>query len=475
MSADSILAIDQGTTATKIARLDPDGSFAVRATRPHRQISPRSGWAEHDPEELLGVIDAALAAAGPVAAFGLANQGETVVAWDASTGRPICNAIVWHDQRTRADIERLRVDGVEAEVRERAGLPLDCYFSASKLAWILRHVDEARVLLKAGRLRLGTSEVFFRDRLTGCYATDPTTASRTSLMNLGTRRWDERLCAIFGVPIEALPAIAPSAGMLGAARGVALTASVVDQQAALIGHGCVSPGAAKITFGTGAFALACCGTRAPRASDGLFGTVAWATDATADYALEGGVFSAGAAVDWAQRLGLFRTYAEIDGFDGASALEQGLVFVPALSGLGAPFFDRSAAGLFIGMHADTTPRDMARAVLEGIALRAAQVMRAMARDVALASPVSIDGGLSRNGYFCAFLSRALGLPVAVPQVADLTALGVARLAALGLGFAHDLADAPPPTRRTVDASVARLGPELLARFDDATTRARGWR
>jgi glycerol kinase len=475
MSAEAILAIDQGTTATKVARLEPDGSFAVVATHAHRQIVPRAGWAEHDPEELVGVLEAALANAGPVAAFGLANQGETVLAWEAGSGRPLCNAIVWHDQRTRDDVETLRAAGAEREVLERAGLPLDCYFSASKMAWILRHVDEARPLLKAGRLRLGTSDVFFRDRLTGRYATDATTASRTSLMNLRTRRWDERLCALFGVPVDALPAIEPSAGMLGDARGVRLTASIVDQQAALIGHGCVVPGAAKITFGTGAFALACVGSDVPSSDAGLFGTVAWATRDAAAYALEGGVFSAGAAVDWARRLGLFADHGEIDSFAGPSALERGLVFVPALSGLGAPFFDRSAAGLFIGMDGETTRLQLAQAVLEGIALRAAQIARAMARDIALAGPVSIDGGLSRNRYFCDFLSRALGLPIAVPEVADLTALGVAHLAAFGAGLSLDLASVQKPRRRVRDAAARRLPAALLARFDDATTRARGWR
>lgn len=475
MSADAILAIDQGTTATKIARLAADGTFRVLATRPHRQFAPHPGWAEHDPEELVGVLSDALAQAGDVAAFGLANQGETVVAWDAASKRPLANAIVWHDQRTRDDVERLRAAGVETEIRARAGLPLDCYFSASKLAWLLRHAPDAAALRRAGRLRLGTSDAFFRDRLTGRHATDATTASRTSLMNLATRRWDERLCAIFGVPVELLPAIEPGAGALGEAAGVPLAASIVDQQAALIGHGCVVPGAAKITFGTGAFALACSGVVLPAAGDGLFGTVAWETAGSAAYALEGGVFSAGAAVDWAQRLGLFRDYAEIDAFDGPSALERGLVFVPALAGLGAPYFDRSAAGLFIGIDGGTTGLTMARAVLEGVALRAAQIVRAMARGVALSAPVSIDGGLSRNAYFRAFLSRALGLPVAVPAIADLTALGTARLAALGAGRFTSLAQAPPPERHVVDAVDERLPVEALERFDAAVTRARGWR
>jgi glycerol kinase len=475
MSAEAILAIDQGTTATKVARLEADGSFRVLATRPHRQFAPQPGWAEHDPEELVAVLSDALVGADDVAAFGLANQGETVVAWDAASKRPLGRAIVWHDQRTRDDVERLRADGVEAEIRARAGLPLDCYFSASKLAWLLCHAPEAAALRRAGRLRLGTSDAFFRDRLTGRHATDPTTASRTSLMNLATRRWDERLCAIFGVPVETLPAIEPSAGALGEARGVPLAASLVDQQAALIGHGCVVPGMAKITFGTGAFALACSGAVLPATADGLFGTVAWETAEGAAYALEGGVFSAGAAIDWAQRLGLFRDHVVIDAFEAPSALERGLVFVPALAGLGAPYFDRSAAGLFIGMDGGTTSQAMVQAVLEGVALRAAQIARAMARSVPLAAPVSIDGGVTRNSYFRRFLSRALGLPVAVPAIADLTALGAARLAAFGAGRGGALAQVSAPERGVVDASAERLPADLLGRFDDAVARARGWR
>lgn len=343
-AAAAVLAIDQGTTGTKLHRLDRAGRFETLAAFAHRQIRPQPGWVEHDAEELLGHVRLGLeaGAAANAAAVGLANQGETVVAWDAADGRPLCNAIVWQDARTEESVARLRAEGAEALTLARAGLPLDPYFSASKLRWILDHVPEAGRLLARGRLRLGTSDAFFLDRLAGRYATDVTTASRTSLMDLATRRWDPELCRLFGVPLEALPEIRPTAGPFGTVeaggRALPIAASVVDQQAALFGHGCRAPGRAKITFGTGAFALAVSGERpVSRPESGLLPTVAWQLgEQPACYALDGGVYNAASAVDWARSLGLFGDFAEIEAFPGLPAIARGLVFVPALSGLAAP-------------------------------------------------------------------------------------------------------------------------------------------
>jgi glycerol kinase len=481
----TVLALDQGTTSTKAHLLEVGGAFTPLSAHEHRQLLPRAGWVEHDPLELLDhlgrCIEQAAALPEPPAAIGLANQGETVVAWDRGSGRPLANAIVWQDTRTLEAVERLRTDGAEELTRSRAGLPLDPYFSAGKLRWLLDHAEGSFDLLRQGRLGLGTSDSFFLDRLTGRYATDITTASRTSLMNLATGSWDDELCRLFGVPIEALPAIQPTLGSFGTTvRGgkgeVPITASVVDQQAALFGHGCHRPGRAKITFGTGAFALAVVGDRLPAATGGLLPTVAWQrTGERPTYAVDGGVYHAGSAVNWARGLGLFGDYAEIDDFAGPSALERGLVFVPALSGLGAPHWDRSAAGLWIGLGQATDRRDLVQAVLEGVALRAAEIIAAMAGVAALAPVVSIDGGLSRNAGFRRFLARALGRSVSLPATAELTGLGVAQMALVGAGLAglDDPALATPS--RLLVAPEAPLDPAHIERFRAAVERSRGWR
>ena len=315
-----------------------------------------AGWVEHDAEELLRNVRACLEAAGKVDAIGMDNQGETVVAWDAATGKPIYNAIVWQDDRTQDITEKLKADGAEELTRARAGLPLDPYFSASKLRWFLDHVDEARSLLKQGRLRLGTSDAFFLDRLTGTFATDVTTASRTSLMSLDTCNWDPDLCKLFGVPIECLPEIRSTAGDFGQAGKIPVTASLVDQQAALFGHGCPT----KITFGTGAFALTITGdVRVDGSKFGILPTVAWKIKNEPPHrAIEGGVYNAGSAVNWARGLGLFKEFSDIASFGSPSALSRNLVFVPALSGLACPHWDRGAAGLWIGMGLETTAKDL---------------------------------------------------------------------------------------------------------------------
>lgn len=478
--SETVVAIDQGTTATKAHRLSADGRFETFASVEHRTTYPRSGWVEHDPTELLGNIVACLEQAGGAAAVGIANQGETVVAWDAETGRPIHHAIVWQDARTHATTERLKAEGAEALTLERAGLPLDPYFSASKLNWLIEHGDGAAGLLKQGRLRLGTSDAFFLERLTGRYATDVTTASRTSLMNLATCQWDPELCDLFGVPIEALPEILPTAGCFGEVRVngryLPVTASVVDQQAALFGHGCLRPGDVKITFGTGAFALAIVGATLQRDATGaLLATIAWQTVDGTTFALDGGIYNAASAVNWARSLGLFGDFAEIERFEGEPAIARGLAFVPSLSGLACPHWDRRAAGLWVGMGLETTRLDLVRAVLEGVALRSAEVLAAMDRLVPLAGAVSIDGGLSRNPYFCEFLAAALGREVTVPASAELTGLGTARLVFIGTGKegASRLPPLPSPARRITP--VAPLPAEVHERFAEAVRRARDWR
>jgi glycerol kinase len=474
VSAQPILGIDQGTTGTKAVLLWPDGRRRLVFERRHAQSHPMAGQVEHDPEELLASVAAGLAAAQAEApaAIGLANQGETVIAFDAATGRAIHPAIVWMDARAEPFLHSLRAANAEAVSLERAGLPLDAYFSAGKLRWILDHVPEARRLATLGRLRLGTSDAFFLHRLSGRFATDLSTASRTGLLNLKTERWDETLWAVYGIPPETLPEILSSADDFGTTNeGIPVRASLVDQQAALFGHGCREPGALKFTFGTGGFALALTGAQPVRdTTNGLLTTIAWRRSGGTEYALDGGLYHAASAVDWARRIRLFSDYAEIEDFEGPSALERALVFVPALTGLGCPHWDRSAAGAFLGLGIDTTGREMARAVLEGVALRAAEIMQAMGGLLPLAETVSIDGGLSRNDYFCRFLARVLGREVRVFE-GEAAALGAALMAAEGMGRTQAAPDADG--RRYAPGSPL---PEAdLARFAEAIRRAQNWR
>ncbi len=424
-----VLAIDQGTTSTRALVFDGDAPPRLAAAVRHRQIYPRPGWVEHDPLELLANVEACLAASGPVDAIGLANQGESCLAWDAETLAPLSPVIVWQDSRTVDAIEQIRAAGLEDRVRARSGLPLDCYFAAAKLAWIVEHEPAAQRALGDGRLRLGTTDSFLIERLTGVSATDPTTASRTALMNLASLTWDPVLCATFGVPPATLAPIRPTTAGFGAYRGTPLVASVVDQQAALHGHRGHRSGDAKITFGTGAFALAVAGVTAPEAlPDGLIATVAWATATETRYALEGGVYDAGAAIEWAMRIGLVSDPAELGAFDAAPAIDRGLVFIPALSGLSCPQWRRDARGLWSGMTTATTRRDLHQSLLEGIALQTAAMIAALDRRVGLAATIAVDGGLSASDYFLQFLADVTGRTIVRCGGVEVTALGCAMLA-----------------------------------------------
>jgi glycerol kinase len=468
-----IAAIDQGTTSTRLLVATADGEAGIVASARHRQTHPQSGWAEQDPLELLRNITTCLGAAGQVDAIGIANQGESCLAWDAVSGDPLSPVIGWQDSRTRDAIERLRAAGAEEETVARAGLPLDPYFSASKLAWIVANVPAARHAHAAGRLRLGTTDAFFLERLAGRFVTDATTASRTSLMNLETGDWDKELCRLFGVPLESLPPIGYTAGTeIGAIANVPITASVVDQQAALHGHGCHGRGDAKITFGTGAFALANTGSSIVRAPEvGLLSTIAWKTPDETVYAVEGGVYDAGAAIEWLLRIGILSELGALEQFTNGPAIDRGLVFVPALSGLACPHWDRSAAGMWIGMAADTSRHDLAQAALEGIALCVGDVLDAMAQRVPLDPRLSIDGGLSRSASFARFLADTTGYAVHVRSFDELTSLGCASLSALALGvvlstpFEDSVIHDPAP----VDRAWRRQ------RFADAVARSRSWR
>lgn len=469
-------AIDQGTTSSRVLVANDDGTSEIKHSIRHQQHRPQPGWVEHDGEELLANIRICAQigheSAGALDAIGIANQGESCLAWDAVSGEPISPVIVWQDKRTADAIEHLRAEGCESVTRKRAGLPLDTYFSASKLAWILENIPEATQRMRRGRLRLGTTDAYFLERLTGVFATDVTTASRTSLMNLQTRQWDDELCRLFGVPLDSLPEIRPTVGSFGEWDGVPVTAAITDQQAALYGHGCRQAGDAKITFGTGAFMLAVTGTKIVRRHDrGLLPTVAWQIrNQEVVLALDGGLHDAGAVIEWIHRLGLINDFADLSEFDAAPAISRGLVFVPALSGLACPHWDRNAAGTWIGMTANTSRTDLCQAALEGIALGVAEVVSEMSNCIDIADRLSIDGGLVGSRYFVQFLADVTGRNVVTPSLPDLTAHGCAALAALG-------AECELPPLRLVSRVFAPNKVERAAwkeRYAIAVSRAMHW-
>lgn len=468
----AVAAIDQGTTSTRALVLDESGARRMVRAVSHQQFYPAPGWVEHDPEELIRHIRLCIDACGDVSALGLDNQGESCIAWHADTKEAVSPVITWQDGRTQKAIEKLRADGAQRIVAEKSGLPLDPYFSASKLAWMVAHIPAAGALHRRGKLRLGTTDAFFLDRLTGRFVTDLTTASRTSLLNLQSGRWDHELCGLFGVPMDALPEIVASTGDFGAVKSngkfIPVTASIVDQQASLYGHGCRTPGDAKITFGTGAFALALTGGQLCRSPEQtLLPTVAWQFSNRAPvYALDGGVYCAGSAVNWGASLGLFKSFDEINQFPPPSAVERDVVFVPALSGLACPHWDRRAAGLWIGLSLDTRPLRLMQSVLEGIAFRAAEVIRAANDITAIKNTISIDGGVSANPYFCQFLANLLGKQVVVRKFSELTACGTAQLAG---GIEQNFTDEP-----TTQYAPAENMSQYIDRFDQAVNRAAHW-
>jgi glycerol kinase len=482
----SILAIDQGTTSTRALLLTNSQDAHIVCAKPHQQFYPQQGWVEHDPMQLINNLRYCIEASSNVDAIAIANQGESCLAWHSDTKEPICQVLVWQDNRTFGQTEALKTTPAKAIIEQKTGLPLDSYFSASKLAWIIDNVPQATLLLAQGKLRLGTTDAFFLDTLCDRFVTDITTASRTSLMNLSTSQWDPQLCELFGVPIETLPKIVPSSGDFGVVhskgRAIPVITSMVDQQASLYGHNCTEVGDAKVTFGTGAFAMCITGAEYYRAPEkGLLPTIAWQKNNELPvYALDGGVHCASSAINWAKQLGLFNKFEQINQFDKPAAITRNLVFVPALMGLACPHWDRSAAGLWIGLSLDTQPLDMVQAVIEGVAMRAVQVLQAMSDFTSLTKRISIDGGMSRNPYFCQFLADVLQCEVQVPVNEEVTALG------LGL-FARDcLLEVSKQTAQSVNnqsrnckvyppnKSASQCFSQYLEKFNEAVERSKNW-
>ncbi|MBA2299873.1 MAG: glycerol kinase [Chloroflexi bacterium] len=485
MSEPLVLAIDQGTSSTRAIVFDPTWSVAAAASRPLAVHHPRPGWAEQDADaildsvvEVVGEVVGRVGGAGRIAAVGIANQGETVVAWDGATGRALAPAILWFCGRSQPIVERMRNEGLEPAIAQRTGLPLDPYFSASKMRWLLDEVPAVRAAASSGTLRLGTVDAWLTWKLGDGARTDTSTASRTQLLDLASRAWDPALLDWFGVPVETLPEVGPSAGELTELRNAAWSGSLpvramlCDQQAALAGHGCDEPGAVKATYGTGVFVLANAGTTPPRRPSGLLATIAWTTaEGGTVYALDGGVFSAGSLLDWL-RTGL----RVIDDADGTAALATsvtdagGVRLLPALHGLGAPWWDPDARAVLSGLSGATTPAHIARAALDGIAHRVADVVEAMLP--ALPRPpdaIRVDGGLSSNPYLMQRQADLLGMPVDIAEETESTALGVAVMAAEAAGLGPSTDHARSKRRWT------RVAPSTAASAADRADERTAWR
>ncbi len=490
-----ILALDQGTTSSRAILFDRDGAIKGVAQREFRQIFPQPGWVEHDPLEIwtsqasvaVEVLAGAGVRASDVAAIGITNQRETTIVWDRRTGEPIANAIVWQDRRTADACSRLRSDGAEPLFRERTGLVLDAYFSGTKLAWMLDHVEGARARAEAGELAFGTVDSWLLWKLTDgrLHITDASNASRTLLFNIHTLQWDDDLLRALRVPRGVLPEVRSSSEVYGEVttalglESVALGGIAGDQQAALFGQMCTSPGLTKNTYGTGCFMLQNTGTKAPASRHQLLTTVAWTRNGVAEYALEGSVFIGGAVVQWLRDgLGVIRSSGDVEAL-ARSVPDNGDVYlVPAFAGLGAPHWDPYARGAIVGLTRGATAGHIARAALESIAFQSADLLDAMQADAGVRlAELRVDGGAARNDFLMQFQSDMIGAPVVRPQITETTALGAAYLAGLSVGFwksDDEIASQWRIDRRFEPAMPSSRVRELRGRWTQALERAKGW-
>ena len=464
MSEPLILVLDEGTTSTRAMLFTGAGEWRGAAQRELTQHYPRPGWVEHDADEIwrrtlecAGEMVARAGGAERIAAIGIANQRETVVAWDKGTGEPLARALVWQDRRTAEACEALRQAGHEEAVRAQTGLLLDPYFSATKMRWLLDNEPAVADAARAGRLALGTVESWLVFKLSGGeHLSDVSNASRTLLLGLDSLAWDPGLCDLFGVPRSALPGISLNAGPVAWTRPelfggrILIAGAVGDQQAATIGQGCLVPGASKATFGTGAFVLANAGAEVPRSRHRLLGTVLYAIDGERRYALEGSVFVAGSFIKWLRdTLGFIETAAETEALARSVEDSGGVVVVPALSGLGAPHWRPEARGIITGLTFATSKAHIVRAALGAMAHQTLDLAAAFAADGAPWSVLKIDGGMSANDWLAQDIADVTGLAVVRPDFVETTALGAAMLAALGAGI-HPSLEA---------AAAAMIGPE----------------
>ena len=484
-----ILAIDQGTTGTRCIVFDDRAEPIASAYRELAQSFPQPGWVEHDAREIWEATQAVAGEAltdagvreGELVAVGITNQRETVCVWDPATGEPLHEAIVWQDRRTAARCEALRAAGHEPLVRARTGLVRDPYFSGTKIEWLLEHVEGLRERAEGGRALFGTIDSWLLFKLTGEHVTDASNASRTLLYDIVAGRWDPELLDLLGVPVRALPRVLPSAGVLGQTRPEALHGHAVpvagvagDQQAALFGQGCVDPGMGKSTYGTGSFVLLNAGFTAPEPPAGLVSTVAWRIGDSTAYALEASIFVTGAAVQWLRDgLAIIERAEETEALAASLQSNDGVYFVPALTGLGSPHWDPYARGTIVGLTRGAGRAHLARATLEAIAYQTLDAVRAM--EAASGQPLSelrVDGGATANGWLMQFQSDVLGVPVVLPEITETTALGAACMAGVGVGIwtVRDVRDSWRERRRYEPGMSEDERATLLAGWNDALRR-----
>ena len=478
-----ILSLDQGTSSSRAIIFNRSGEPQVVRQKEFTQHFPQPGMVEHDPMEIwsseYAVMTEAVASlglgGGDIAAIGITNQRETTVVWEAATGKPVYNAIVWQDRRTSAYCDSLKEAGLTELVRSKTGLVIDAYFSGTKIRWILENVPGARGKAERGELRFGTVDSWLVWNLTGGHAhiTDVSNASRTMLFNINTLEWDRELLDILGIPESMMPEVSSSSEIYGQTAllgdNVPVAGIAGDQQAALFGQMCTEPGSVKNTYGTGCFLLMNTGARPVVSKNSLLTTVAWKIGERVDYALEGSIFVAGSVVQWLRDgLGIISSSSEVEALASSVPDSGGVHFVPALTGLGAPYWDQYAKGSISGITRGTTAAHIARAALEGIAFQTMDIVSAMEKDAGISIPaLKVDGGASRNNLLMQFQADVLGTEVIRPQVTETTAFGAACLAGLAVGF-----------WRSIDELKSHIaaGRSFLPSMDAETLAAakRGW-
>lgn len=486
MSKPYILAIDQGTTSSRAIVFDREGKICSVAQKEFRQYFPDNGWVEHDPMDIwktqAGVVAEAISEAGAdgksIDSIGITNQRETTVVWDADSGEPVYNAIVWQDRRTSSYCDQLKDEGYAEMIQEKTGLLIDSYFSATKIKWILDHVDGAREKANSGKLRFGTIDSWLIWNFTkgDIHVTDITNASRTMLYNIRDHCWDDELLELFDIPESMLPEVKSSSEVYGNTRTtifahkVPIAGIAGDQQAAMFGQMCTGKGMIKNTYGTGAFMMFNTGSEIINSQNKLLSTVGWQIGEDTIYALEGSIFIAGAVVQWLRDgLGLIKKSSDIEKLARSVDDNGGVYFVPALSGLGAPYWDQQARGSIQGLSRGTEAGHIARAALEGIAFRVADVLQAMESDSGIKTEeLRVDGGATANNLLMQFQADILQVPLVRPEVLETTALGAAYLAGLATGFWNSTDDIEQQWK-----ADRRFEPEISA--DKAEVYLNKWR
>lgn len=487
-----ILSLDQGTSSSRAIVFDHEGRACATAQKEFTQYFPQPGWVEHNPLEIwssqAAVMAEAITSIGidgkDIAAIGITNQRETTIVWDAETSEPVYNAIVWQDRRTASYCDDLKADQQLVDrIRCKTGLIIDAYFSATKIRWILDNVPGAREKAEAGRLRFGTVDSWLVWKLTdgSVHVTDVSNASRTMLLNINTLEWDDELLQLFGIPVSMMPRVASSSEVYGTANATIFAQDVPiagiagDQQSSLFGQMCTEPGSVKNTYGTGCFLLMNSGSKPIISRNNLLTTVAWKIGDTVNYALEGSVFVAGSVVQWLRDgLGIIGASSEVESLASSVPDNGGVYFVPALTGLGAPYWDQYAKGTITGITRGTSAAHIARAALEGIAFQTMDIVNAMQKDAGVQlSELKVDGGASRNNLLMQFQADVLGTEVIRPEVTETTALGAAYLAGLAVGFWESL-DAIKgqwkADRRFVPSAAPEAREALVAGWNDAIGR-----